>query len=88
VILNVFRTGFRQLLREPLIEFGCTGDCQSVAFGPRFYTLYELLSVRALCNRWNSIAVMCELHCSEFELGCSESVGKQGNAGSLGNMRS
>src|ERR1022692_1856429 len=28
------------------------------------------------CNCWNSAAVMFELHCSEFELFCSESAGK------------
>src|ERR1035438_2776508 len=31
-------------------------------------------------NCWNSVAVMFELRCSEFELGCSESAGQPQNA--------
>src|ERR1035441_11124068 len=27
------------------------------------------------CNCWNSVAVMFDLRCSDFEFGCSESVG-------------
>jgi hypothetical protein len=33
------------------------------------------------CNCWNSVAVMFELRCSEFELGCSESAGQPQDAG-------
>src|SRR5664280_1921802 len=33
------------------------------------------------CNCWNSIAVMFELHCSEFELDCSESAGQPTGSG-------
>src|ERR1019366_5511986 len=29
------------------------------------------------CNCWNSVAVLFELRCSDFELGCSESAGHE-----------
>jgi hypothetical protein len=38
----------------------------------RFHTLHAHPSVSASCDCWNSIAVMFELHCSWFELFCSE----------------
>jgi hypothetical protein len=35
----------------------------------------------SLCNCWNSVAVLFELRCSEFELGCSESAGQPQDQG-------
>src|ERR1035438_2773383 len=40
----------------------------------RFYTLKPRLPAARRCDFRNSVAVMFELRCSEFELGCSESA--------------
>src|ERR1019366_8110175 len=50
----------------------------------RFYTLQPRLPAALLCNCWNSIAVMFELRCSEFELGCSESADQPAGSGAQG----
>jgi hypothetical protein len=34
-----------------------------------------------ICNCWNSVAVMFELRCSEFELDCSETAGQPQDPG-------
>ena len=68
-----------------LLDGGCAaGDSTRV----RFYTLPTHLSALSVWNCWNSIAVMFELGCSEFELRCSESADQPRDQGIGGSNHS
>jgi hypothetical protein len=50
--------------------------------------LQDISVPHTVCNCWNSISVMFDLRCSEFELFCSESAGQPQTRGSGGSKSS
>ena len=72
------RSSFAQFWwqQTPLDTTICREKSRKVAKGRERSRLQYKKKSHSHCNCWNSLAVMFELRCSKFELGCSESAGK------------